>query len=217
MAIEHPAIEGEATAHTVIEREVVVRTATERQRYRFTAEQYHQMGEAGVFRPGDRVELIDGEIIEKTRISDPHAGAVNAFTHYFVRRAYKAAVVSPQNPVRLAERSEPEPDIAILKYRADYYASRGPTPEDVLLLIEVADSSVAFDLRVKAPLYAYNNIPEYWLVDLGRQQVTVFRQPSADGYRSMQVYERGASLTLVSLPDVTITVDEILGEPIEPA
>src|SRR5437762_2640384 len=103
MAIEHPAIEREATAHTVIEREVVVRTATERQRYRFTAEQYHQMGEAGVFRPGDRVELIDGEIIEMNPIGDPHAGGVNRLTEIVLVRVVGRAVTAVQNPVRLAE------------------------------------------------------------------------------------------------------------------
>jgi Uma2 family endonuclease len=218
MAIEHPPIERESEAEaSIIDHEVALRTATGFQRYRFTAEQYHQMGEAGVFLPGDRVELIEGEIIEMNPIGDPHAGGVNRLNQTFVVRLVGKAVIAPQNPVRLAERNEPEPDIAILKFRADFYASLGPQPEDVLLLIEVADSSVAFDLRIKGPLYARHNIPEYWLVDLGRQQVTVFRQPSAEGYRSMQVHERGASLTMTALPDVTVTVDEILGSPVEPA
>jgi Uma2 family endonuclease len=161
--------------------------------------------------------LIEGEIIQMNPIGDPHAGGVNALTEIFVVRLVGKAVIAPQNPVRLAEYHEPEPDLAILRFRADRYRTRGPRPEDVLLLIEVADSSVTFDLRVKGPLYARYNIPEYWLVDLGREQVTVFRQPSAEGYRSMQVHERGASLTLAELPDVTITVDEILGEPVEPS
>jgi Uma2 family endonuclease len=221
MAIEHPAIEREVAVPAVAERDIVVRT-TGRQRYLFTAEQYHQMGEAGVFLPGDRVELIEGEIIQMNPIGDPHAGGVNRLTKVFVVRVGDAGVVGIQNPVRLAVRSEPEPDLAILRYRDDYYASKGPTPDDVVLLIEVADSSVTFDLNVKAPLYARYNIPEYWLVDLNRQQVTVFRQPSAEGYRSMQVHERGSTLTLAELPDISITVDEILGEPtlgepVEPA
>jgi Uma2 family endonuclease len=218
MAIEHPPIEREreVMAPAVTEHDVFVR-ATERRRYLFTSEQYHQMGEAGVFLPGDRVELIEGEIIAMNPIGDPHAGGVNRLNQTFIVRLVGKAIIAPQNPVRLAGRNEPEPDIAVLKFRADFYASQGPKPEDVLLLIEVADSSVAFDLRVKGPLYARYNIPEYWLVDLPRQQVTVFRQPSEDGYRSMQVHERGATLTLSALPDVTITVDEILGAPSAPS
>jgi Uma2 family endonuclease len=217
MAIERPAIERERTTPAVTEPDFALLTVTERQRYRFTAEQYHQMGEAGVFLPGDRVELIEGEIIAMNPIGDPHAGGVNRLTEIVVVRVVGKAITAVQNPVRLSEHQEPQPDLAILRFRDDRYASQGPKPEDVLLLIEVADSSVTFDLRVKGPLYARHNIPEFWLVDLGRQQVTVFRQPSPDGYRSMQIHERGASLTLAELPDVTIMVDEILGEPAEPA
>ncbi|MFN8636521.1 MAG: Uma2 family endonuclease [Chloroflexota bacterium] len=189
----------------------------DRRPYRFTIDQYHQMGEAGVFRPEDRVELIDGEIIEMNPIGDPHAGGVNRLNQAFVVRLVGKAVIAPQNPVRLASHDEPQPDLAILRFRADFYASLGPRPEDVLLLVEVADSSVSYDRRVKAPLYARNGIPEYWLVDLGRGQVVVYRDPSPDGYRSMQVHERGASLSLVELPDVTISVADILGGPAESA
>lgn len=216
MAIEHPAIEHEVEVGALIDHEVSVRADTSHQRYLFTAEQYHQMGEAGVFRPEDRVELIEGEIIAMNPIGDPHAGGVNRLNRLFVTRLGDDAVVAPQNPVRLPPHNEPQPDLAILRFRADFYASRGPTSEDILLLIEVADSTVGFDRRIKGPLYARHNIPEYWLVDLGRQQVTAFCQPSVEGYRSMQVHERGASLTPVALPDVTVTVDEILGEPVEP-
>src|SRR5690242_21903412 len=118
MAIEHPAIEREREeARTLIDHEVAVRAVADRQRYRFTAEQYHQMGEAGVFLPGDRVELIEGEIIAMNPIGDPHAGGVNRLTKLFVVRVGDAGVVGIQNPVRLARRSEPEPDLAILRYR----------------------------------------------------------------------------------------------------
>jgi Uma2 family endonuclease len=188
----------------------------DRRPYRFTVDQYHQMGEAGIFLPDDRVELIDGEIIEMNPIGDPHAGGVNRLNEAFVVRLIGRAVVAPQNPVRLAAHDEPQPDLAILRFRADYYASPGPRPDDVLLLIEVADSSVSYDRRVKAPLYARNGIPEYWLVDLGRGQVVVYRDPSPDGYRSMQVHQRGSTLSLVELPDVTIAVAEMLGGAAEP-
>src|SRR3954453_2406286 len=121
MAIEHATIEQEAL---------------EPRPYRFTTEQYHQMGEAGVFNPGDRVELIHGEIIAMNPIGDPHAGGVNRLTLTFVETLARRALVAPQNPVRLARHEEPQPDLAILRFRADFYASLGPRPEDVLLLIE---------------------------------------------------------------------------------
>src|SRR3954471_14581118 len=167
-----------AIEHATIEQEVL-----ERRPYRFTVDQYHQMGEAGVFRPEDRVELIDGEIIAMNPISDPHAGGVNRLNQAFIERLARRALVAPQNPVRLTLHDEPQPDLAILRFRADFYASLGPRPEDVLLLIEVSDSSVSYDRRVKAPLYASNGIPEYWVVDLGRGQVVVYRDPSPEGYR----------------------------------
>jgi Uma2 family endonuclease len=202
MAIEHATIEHEAL---------------EPRPYRFTIDQYHQMGEAGIFMPGDRVELIDGEIIAMNPIGDPHAGGVNRLNETFVIRLIGKAVIAPQNPVRLAQHDEPQPDLAILRFRNDFYATRGPRPEDVLLIIEVSDSSVSYDRRVKAPLYARNGIPEYWLVDLAHGQVTVFRDPSPDGYRSEQTHRRGDTLSLVALPDVSITVADILGGPAESA
>src|SRR4051794_13351848 len=121
MAIEHPAIEREAPAPA----------PTDPARYRFTIEQYHRMGEAGVFHPEDRVELIDGEIIEMNPIGDPHAGGVNRLNQVLVVRLVGQAVIAPQNPVRLVEHNEPQPDLAILRFRADFYASQGPRPEDV--------------------------------------------------------------------------------------
>lgn len=201
-----------AILHATIEYEPL-----DRRPYRFTVDQYHQMGEAGVFRPEDRVELIDGEIIEMNPIGDAHAGGVNRLNLTFVERLARRALVAPQNPVYLASHDEPQPDLAILRFRDDFYASLGPRPEDILLLIEVADSSASYDRRVKAPLYALNGIPEYWLVDLGRGQVVVYRDPSPDGYLSMQVHQRGATLSLVQLPDVTIAVADILGRPAESA
>lgn len=185
--------------------------AIERKRYRFTADEYHRMGEAGIFHEDDRVELIDGEIVEMNPIGDPHAGGVNRLTRLFIGRLGDMAVVGVQNPVRLGEYDEPQPDLAILRYRADFYASRGPRPEDVLLLIEVADSTAGYDRRVKGPLYARHTIPEYWLVDLNRGHVVVFREPAPDGYRATRVHRPGESLSLVSLPDVAIAVADMLG------
>jgi Uma2 family endonuclease len=221
MAIQHTAIERTPTEPTAIERSAIDHTAiepisAERERYRFTADQYHQMGEAGIFGSDDRVELIDGEIISMNPIGDPHAGTVNRLNMELTERLRRTAIVAPQNPVRLAEHHEPEPDLAILRFRADFYATLGPRPDDVLLLIEVADSSVEFDRRIKGPLYARNGIPEYWLVDLTRGHVVVYREPDAEGYQSMQVRRRGESLSLALLPDLTITVDDILGAPAEP-
>ena len=211
------AIQQTTREQTVLDHRASEPRSLERERYRFTAEQYHEMGEAGIFYTDDRVELIDGEIIKMNPIGDPHAGTVNRLNVELVERIGRTAIVAPQNPVRLAEHQEPEPDLAILRFRADFYATLGPQPDDILLLIEVADSTVEFDRRVKGPLYARNGIPEYWLVDLTREHVVVFREPDPEGYQSMRAHRRGESLTLAMLPDVTIAVDDILGAPAEPA
>ena len=194
-----------------IEQETVEHAALEPSRYRFTVEQYHEMGAAGIFREGDRVQLIDGEIIRMNPIGDPHAGGVNRLTELFIVTFRGRAVVAPQNPVRLGQHDEPEPDLALLRFRADFYSSRKPAPDDVLLLIEVSDSSARFDRAVKGARYAAHGIADYWQVVLGAGQLIVFRDPGPDGYRSTQVLKRGDTIAFVAFPDVTIAVADILG------
>ena len=141
------------------------------------------MGDAGVFAPDARLELIEGEIVEMAPIGSRHAGAVNVLTQLLVRLAGERAVVAVQNPVIIGDRSVPQPDLALLKPRADSYSGAHPTPSEVLLVIEVADATLAFDIGTKVPLYARHGIPEVWVVDLQERALRVFRDPSASGYR----------------------------------
>lgn len=176
----------------------------------FTVEEYCRMAEAGILGQDDRVELIDGEIVEMTPIGDRHAVCVRRLDAILQARVAGRAVVSVQSPVRLSERSEPQPDIALLRFRADFYP-RHPGPADVLLLIEVAEASLEIDRAVKAPVYARAGIPEVWLVDLAGEAVEVFRAPGPGGYGRVERVGRGGRVAPEGLPDLGLAVDEILG------
>jgi Uma2 family endonuclease len=178
---------------------------------RFTVGEYHQMAQAGILTEDDRVELIDGEIVEMTPIGGPHAGCVNRLTRLFSQGLGDAAVVSVQNPVHLDEHTEPQPDVALLHPRPDFYASAHPTPEDILLLVEVAETSAELDRRVKVPLYARSGIPELWLVDLTQETIAVYRDPTPDGYRTSWTVRRGDRLAPLAFPDREFAVADILG------
>ena len=180
-------------------------------RHRFTVEDYQRMGEAGIFSEDDRVELIEGEIVVMTPIGSPHAGKVTRLNGILTPRLSGRANVSVQNPVVLLPDSEPQPDLALLRLRADYYERTHPRPEDVLLLIEVSDTSLEYDRRVKVPLYARGGIREVWIVDLAGDCVEVYREPGAEGYRDVRRFTRGQSLAPQAFPDLHLTVDEILG------
>ena len=151
-------------------------------RHRLTVSDFHRMGEAGIFAAGDRVELIDGEIIDMSPIGALHAAIVDRLARHLGRSVGESVVVRCQNPIRLDDVSEPEPDIALLRPRADGYMSAHPGPEDVLVVIEVADTSLAYDLGVKVPLYARHGIPKAWVIDAATRQTRVFREPSVVGY-----------------------------------
>lgn len=185
--------------------------AVEYARRLFTVEEYERMGAAGILGEDDRVELIDGEIVEMTPIGPGHAACVNRLTRRLVGALGNRAVVTVQNPVRLPPRSEPQPDLVIARERADFYASGHPTSADVLLAIEVAESSVVFDRAVKGPLYARMGIAEYWLVDLGADVVVAHRRPTPTGYEDVRTSGRGDVLAPQSLPDLLIAVTEVLG------
>jgi Uma2 family endonuclease len=167
------------------------------------------MGEVGVFRPGARVELIEGEVIEMTPVGPDHADAVNDLTELLVTTFRDRAKVAPQSPVLLDPYTLPQPDIALLARRS--YRGRHPTPEDVLLIIEVGDSTVLDDRRRKVPLYAKHGIREVWLVSLPAQSVTVYREPSPEGYTSSSELARGQSLCPLAFPDRELAVGELLG------
>lgn len=179
------------------------------QKHSISAEEYLRMGEAGVFDPEARLELIDGEIIEMAPIGSPHAGLVNRLTAIFVQRAAGRGVVSVQNPVIISDRSVPQPDLALLKPRADYYSASHPTVSDVLLVVEVADSTLTFDLGTKVPLYARCGIAEAWVADVNERVIHVFRGPGAAGYRTTFTAPSGHSVSCVALPEILIEVREL--------
>ncbi len=185
--------------------------ALQLQRRLFTVAEYHRMAEAGILQEDDRVELIEGEIVAMNPIGSRHAAAVDRLTRLLTQAAGERAIVRVQSPVQLGERSEPQPDLALLKPRPDFYAGAHPGAEDVLLLVEVADASADYDRQVKLPLYARAGVPEAWLVDLDGQAVEVLRHPSAHGYATTERVGRGQSLPVPGLPDARLAVDLILG------
>ena len=176
----------------------------------FTVADYYRMAEAGLFHDTPRVELIQGQIIDMSPIGSPHFGMVNRLNRLLVPLVGARGLVSVQNPVRLDHGSEPQPDVAILKPRADDYETGAPAPDDVLLLIEVADSSLDFDRNIKAPLYAQSGIAEYWIVNLPDRIVEVHREPA--GARYAQVRRAGLSETLdiLMLPGVALPAMDLL-------
>jgi Uma2 family endonuclease len=179
-------------------------------RKRFTAEEYQRMGEAGILSEDDRVELIDGEIVTVTPIGTRHNASVNRGNRALVRAAGDSAIVQSQGSVRLDRYSEPEPDLVLLRPRADFYASRHAGPDDILLIIEVAESSIQYDRDVKAPLYAVAGIPEYWLVDLNTNLVWRYSSPEHGAYQGVEQHRRGQSIAPLLLPACRIAVDELL-------
>ncbi len=180
-------------------------------RRRFTVEEYHRMGEAGILSPDDRVELVDGEVVQMTPIGARHAACVARLYRQFQKRLDEAVVVWVQNPIRLGPHHEPQPDLVLLRPPLTRYAQRLPGPEDVLLVVEVSDTSLVYDRDVKLPLYASAGIPEVWIVDLEGEAVEVYRTPTAGRSREKKRVPRGGQPSLRAFPDLRLAVDEILG------
>ena len=166
---------------------------------------------AGVFDEDDRLELIEGEITEMSPISPKHAGCVNRLADLFYDRLRRRAIVAVQNPVRVGERSEPQPDLALLRPRPTYYANLHPGPDDVLLVVEVSETSADFDRDVKMPMYARAGIAEAWIVSLADGWIEVYRDPSPVGYRSIRRVLPGESLAPLTFPDDSLDAREVLG------
>ncbi|MBS9388372.1 MAG: Uma2 family endonuclease [Dolichospermum sp. WA123] len=179
--------------------------------FRLNVSQYHQMSEVGIFSENDKVELINGEIIEMSPIGRRHAACVDRINRLFSNILGMKVIVRVQNPIILNNLSEPEPDIALLQPRADFYESGHPQPQDIFLLIEVADSSLEYDRDVKIPLYASSGITEVWLVDIYEQVIIVYRYPSENGYSDIQKLSRGEKMSIQAFPEINLVVDNILG------
>jgi Uma2 family endonuclease len=181
--------------------------------HRFTVEEYHRLGDAGVLHPDTRVELIDGLIVDVSPISSRHQACVDRLNDLLVERVRGRARLRVQGPVALGLRDEPEPDLAVLRWRADYYVDAHPGAPDILLVIEVSDSSSRFDRRVKLPRYARAGVPAVWIVDLAADEILVARDPDPPAYRTVEVLQRGARVDPPSVPGLSLSVDEILGPP----
>ena len=179
-------------------------------RRRFTRGEYHRMGEVGILTPDDRVELIRGEIITMSPQGRRHRAFIDNLNRLLNASLTDRAIVSVQMPVVLSDDTEPEPDIQILRRRVVPYKEREAFAEDALLIIEVAQTSLAYDRSTKLRLYAEAGVPEYWVVDCVTESVDVHRGPRGDGYRDVsRVAGSAASVTMETFPDVTLRLSEI--------
>jgi Uma2 family endonuclease len=177
----------------------------------FTVTEYHQMIEAGVLKEDDRVELLNGEIIEICPIGPRHAAHVDRLVYILPRKLKSKATLRVQSPIILNDHSQPQPDLSLLKPRADFYANGHPTPADVLVVIEVSDSTVEKDRRAKIPTYALAEIRETWLIDLVEDRIEVHTNPYNGIYQEVRIIQRGQKVISRSLPQLKLKADEILG------
>lgn len=177
-------------------------------RHQLTVAEYQSMGECGVFSEDERIELIDGELIDMAPIGSRHAYTVSLLNRLFVKQAAENRLVNIQNPIQLGDHSEPEPDVTVVVNRD--YSQQHPQADDVLLLIEVADTSLDFDRTVKTPMYAQFSIPEFWIVDLEAKRIEVYREPlSAErSYREVALYTNG-QLVAKTIPEVILAVETL--------
>jgi len=178
-------------------------------KHRLTVADFRRMGETGILREDARVELIEGEIIDMSPIGSTHAGTINRLIQLFHVAFGQSAVLSIQNPLNLGMHSEPQPDLAVLRPREDFYTSSHPRSEDVLLLVEVCESSLRYDRETKLPLYARHGIPEVWLVDVAQQQLSLFRAPEGEVYRDVTSPAALGVLTPEHLPSANVNLSRL--------
>lgn len=179
--------------------------------HRFTVAEYHQMAEAGILAAEDRVELINGEIIEMSPINPSHAGIVDRINKLFNRKIGASVIVRVQNPIHLDDHSEPQPDIALVKARDDFYTQSHPAPEDILLVVEVAESSAMRDRIIKMPAYANALIIELWIVDLKQGVIEVYADPVGGVYQYVRKVKRGEKLSPRALPKPVLKANDLFG------
>lgn len=178
-------------------------------RHRVTAEEYHRMAELGLLAPDARVELIEGEIIEMAPIGREHISVVDQLTELLVRAVGNAAIVRVQGSVRLGSMSEPEPDLVLLRRRADFYRNEFAGAQDVLLVIDVSDTTLRYDREVKVPLYARHGVPETWIVDLPHQRLLVYGEPNEGGYQPESVLERPALVPVAGVSGLVVDLSAV--------
>ena len=178
--------------------------------HRFNVNEYYRMAETGVLRPDARVELLDGKIIDMSPIGPFHGGVTNYLNQIFTTASKSRWLMSVQNPVRLDDHSEPQPDIMLLKPASDFYRKRHPQPEDVFLLVEISDSTLETDQEDKLPAYGRAGVAEVWIVNLNELTVEVYREPNFTGYASKTILQAGDQAKPLAFPDAAVDVAELL-------
>ncbi len=177
---------------------------------RFTISEYYQMAKVGILTPSDRVELINGEILEMSPIGKRHAACVNRVNQLFYQKLGDRILISVQNPILLNNLSEPQPDITLLQPRTDFYASGHPQASDIFLIVEVADSSINYDQEIKISLYSESGILEVWLIDLNQNSLQVYQQPTESGYQRIQQLQSENTLSPLAFPEIHLRVNEMI-------
>ncbi|MGI8638652.1 MAG: Uma2 family endonuclease [Pyrinomonadaceae bacterium] len=178
-------------------------------RLRFSVDEYYKMIELGILKDYEKAEIIEGELIQKTPIGDKHAAAVNALNRFFIKNVSDDILVSVQNPVRLSDYDEPEPDITLADL-TKYDGKRHPRPSEVILIVEVSDSTLKYDRDTKLSLYAESEIPEVWIVNLKNDIIEVHQKPSNGIYQLAKIFKPGEVLQSEALPNLNLEVDKIL-------
>jgi len=180
--------------------------------HKFTVDDYYRMLEIGVLAEDDRVELIDGEVREMCPIDPVHAANIDRLNRLLSRRINEQTIIRVQNPIRLHDNTEPIPDLTLVRWQDDFYEHHHPLPADVLILIEVANTSLAYDRKEKLPRYAAAGIPEVWLINIARQTIEQYTTPANGQYTERVVLNRGQTLTPKAIDGIELTVDQIFGQ-----
>ena len=178
---------------------------------KFTVEEYEKMATEGIIKPDEKVELIRGEIIKMSPMGTRHAACIDRLIQLLYQKLGQKIILRVQNPIRLNNNSQPEPDISLLIRRSDFYVAAYPCPQDIYLIIEVSDSTLDYDRYTKIPLYAEANIKEVWIINLKEECLEVYRHPLQGSYQDIQKYYRGEIIFIESFPEIELTLIEILG------
>lgn len=178
-------------------------------RLRFSVDEYYKMIDLGLLKDYEKAEIIDGELIQKMPIGDRHALVVDLLNKFFIRNVSDVIRVGIQNPLRVTDYNEPEPDV-VLSDLTKYDGNRHPRPDEVILVVEVSDSTLKYDRDVKIPLYAESEIPEVWIVNLKKDLIEVHQKPDSGIYQLTQIFKKGETITSSVLPDLSLKVDKIL-------
>ena len=179
--------------------------------YKFDVHQYREMGKAGILMKEDRVELIRGEIVAMSSIGNEHMATVDSSNMFWAQAMAGRAIVRIQGSVRLDDFNEPQPDVALLKDRDDFYRSRSAGPSDIFLIVEVSDSSLAYDRGVKLSLYAEFGIPEVWIANIPARTIEAYTDPSGGEYATRRTFHPGQTVSPAAFPDVALPVADVIG------